>query len=156
MSVPTNPRFQAILDGMRAAGAGRLKLPPPVFEAMQADVRDYRPGADETNVGAVMVVRFPVLEQHQNPMGHMQGGMIAAAVDNVIGPLSYIVAPPSATAQMSVTYLAPVRPEFAFVEVEARLTHRTGRQLLFEATVTGPDGQTLAVAHATQTVVRTA
>ena len=155
MSVPTNPRFRQILDAMRgAAGASGLKLPPPVFDAMQTEVLDYRPGAPETHVGAAMRARFPTLEQHQNPMGHIQGGMIAAAVDNVIGPLSYLVAPPSATARLAVTYLAPVTPDLAHVEVEARLTHRAGRHLVFEATVTGPDGQTLAVAHATQTVVR--
>ncbi len=154
MSVPTNPRFQQVIDAMNAAGASGLKLPPPVFAAMQTDVRDYHPGDAETHVGAVMVARFPTLEQHQNPMGHMQGGMIAAAVDNVVGPLSYLVAPPSATAQMAVTYLAPVTPDFEYVEVTARLTHRAGRQLVFEATVADPSGKTLAVAHATQTVVR--
>lgn len=154
MSVPTNPRFQQVIDAMNAAGASGLKLPPPVFAAMQTDVQDYRPGDAETHVGAVMVARFPMLEQHQNPMGHMQGGMIAAAVDNVIGPLSYLVAPPSATAQMQVTYLAPVTPDFEYVEVTARLTHRAGRHLVFDATVTDPAGKTLAVAHATQTIVR--
>ncbi len=154
MSVPTNPRFQEIIDRMTAAGAGGLTLPPPVFTAMQTDVRDYQPGDAETHVGAMMVARFPTLEQHQNPMGHMQGGMIAAAVDNVVGPLSYLVAPPSATAQMSVTYLAPVTPAIDFIEVTARLTHRGGRQLVFEATVADPAGKTLAVAHATQTIVR--
>ena len=155
MSVPTNPRFQQILDGMRAAGAGSgLTLPPPVFEAMQTEVLDYRPGVPETHLGATMRARFPTLDAHQNPMGHMQGGMIAAAMDNVIGPLSYLVAPPSATAQMSVTYLAPVTPDLEYVEVTARLTHRAGRQLVFEATMAAPSGKTLAVAHATQTIVR--
>lgn len=154
MSVPTNPRFQEIIDRMTAAGASGLTLPPPVYADMLTDMRDYAPGDAETHVGARMVGRFPLQERYRNPMGHMQGGMIAAAVDNVVGPLSYLVAPPSATANLSVTYLAPVTPDFAFIEVEARLTHRAGRQLVFEATVTGPDGQTLAVAHATQTVVR--
>lgn len=154
MSVPKNPRFEQVVAAMRAAGAGDLTLPPPVFDAMQTEVLDYRPGADGSHVGAVMVARFPTLEAHQNPMGHMQGGMIAAAVDNVIGPLSYLVAPPSATSQLAVTYLAPVTPDLAYVEVEARLTHRAGRQLVFEATVVDPDGRTLAVAHATQTIVR--
>ncbi len=154
MSVPTHPRFQEIIDRMTAAGAGGLTLPPPVFAAMQTDMQDYRPGDAETHVGAVMVARFPMLEQHQNPMGHMQGGMVAAAVDNVIGPLSYLVAPPSATAQLSVTYLAPVTPDLAYIEVTARLTHRGGRQLVFEATVADPDGKTLAVANATQTILR--
>ncbi len=154
MSIPTNPRFQEIIDRMAAAGAGGLKLPPPVFAAMQTDMQDYTPGDAETHVGAAMVARFPMLEQHQNPMGHMQGGMIAAAVDNVVGPLSYLVAPPSATAQMGVTYLAPVTSALAYIEVTARLTHRGGRQLVFEAAVTDPNGKTLAVANATQTILR--
>ena len=155
MSVPTSPRYEQILGAMLAAAEGSgLKLPPPVFADMLTEMRDYVPGDPQTHVGARMVGRFPLQERYQNPMGHMQGGMIAAAVDNVIGPLSYLVAPPSATANLAITYLAPVTPGFAFVEVEARLTHRAGRQLVFEATVTGPDGQTLAVAHATQTVVR--
>ena len=87
-------------------------------------------------------------------MGVMQGGMVAAAVDGVIGPLSYLVAPPSVTAQLTMTYLAPASGELAFVEVEARLVSRAGRQLVFDATVTDPDGAELAVARATQTVVR--
>lgn len=153
MSVP-NPRVQQVIAAMEAAGASGLALPPPVFAAMQTDVQDYRPGDAETHVGATMTARFPLLEAHRNPMGHMQGGMIAAAVDNVIGPLSYLVAPPSATAQMSVTFLAPATPDLAYVEVTARLTHRAGRQLVFEAAMTDPDGRTLAVAHATQTIVR--
>lgn len=155
MSIPKDPRYSQILAGMQKAAEGMgLKLPPPVFEDMLTDMRDYAPGEDETHLGATMVGRFPLQERYQNPMGHMQGGMIAAAVDNVIGPLSYLVAAPSATSQLSVTYLAPVTPDLEYVEVEARLTHRGGRQLVFEATVTDPSGKTLAVAHATQTVVR--
>ena len=81
---------------MREAAAAGLALPPPVFTDMQTDVRDYRPGnAERDNVGAVMVARFPVLERYHNPAGVVQGGVLAAAVDNVIGPLSYLVAPPS-------------------------------------------------------------
>jgi len=32
--------------------------------------------------------RFPVLAEHLNPYGNIQGGIIAAAIDNTIGPLS--------------------------------------------------------------------
>jgi uncharacterized protein (TIGR00369 family) len=155
VSVPTNPRFHQILDAMRAAGAwAGMKLPPPVFEDMQTDVRDYRPGADGTHLGAEMTARFPLQERHQNPMGHMQGGMIAAAIDNVLGPLSYLVAPPSATAQLAVTYLAPVLPGLAYIEVTGRFVERAGRQLVFDAVVSAPDGRTLAVARSTNSVVR--
>ena len=136
-----------------AEGTG-LRVPPPVFEDMQVAVQDYQPGAEGTHLGARLVARLPVLERYQNPMGHMQGGVIAAVADNVIGPLSYLVAPPSSTAQLVVTYLAPVTPDLAYVEVAATLTHRAGRQLIIDAEITGPDGALLAVARATQVVVR--
>ena len=79
---------------------------------------------------------------------------MAAAVDNVVGPLSYLVAPPSVTAQLTMTYLAPVTPDVEVIEVEARLASRAGRQLVLDATVRTLDGRDLALARATQTVVR--
>ena len=155
MSVPPALDPQKLLDAMRGGGAAGLKVPPPVFEDMQAEVRDYRPGdADRDGVGASMTVRFPVLERYQNPMGVMQGGVVAAAIDNVVGPLSYLVAPPSVTAQLAVTYLAPATPDTEHVEVTARLVARAGRQLVFDAVATAPDGTEIAVARLTNTVVR--
>ena len=155
MAAPPRFDFKPFLDQMTARGAGGLRLPPPVFDLMETDVRDYRPGdAEADRVGAALIARFPIQEAFQNPMGIMQGGMVAAAIDNVVGPLSYLVAPPSVTATLSITYLAPVTPDLAHVEVEAKLTARAGRQLVFDATVSAPDGRRLAVARATQTVVR--
>lgn len=156
MSVPPSPDFMALgVKMMEAAGAAGLTLPPPVFNDMETEVRDYRPGdAERDNVGAVLVARFPVLERYQNPMGLMQGGMMAAAVDNVVGPLSYLVAPPSVTTQLVMTYLAPATEGMEYVEVEARFVSRAGRQLVFDATVTAPDGRELALARASQTIVR--
>ena len=155
MSVPPALDPQKLLDAMRGGGAAGLKVPPPVFEDMQAEVRDYRPGdAERDGVGASMTTRFPVLERYQNPMGVMQGGVVAAAVDNVVGPLSYLVAPPSVTAQLAMTYLAPATPDAEYVEVTARLVSRAGRQLVFDAVVTAPDGTEIAVGRLTNTVVR--
>ena len=155
MSVPSPLDLSGMMERMKALGAGDLKLPPPVLEEMEAEIRDYRPAGPD-GVGAALVVRFPVLERYQNPMGIMQGGMVAAAVDNVVGPLSYLVAPPSVTAQLTMTYLAPVTPDLSHITVEATLVARAGRQLVFDATVTAPDGTALAMARATQTIVRKA
>ena len=155
MSVPSPLDLSGMMERMKALGAGDLKLPPPVLEEMEAEIRDYRP-AEADGVGAALVVRFPVLERYQNPMGIMQGGMVAAAVDNVVGPLSYLVAPPSVTAQLTMTYLAPVTPDLGHITVEATLVTRAGRQLVFDATVSAPDGTALAMARATQTIVRKA
>ncbi len=57
-------------------------FPPPVFEIMQGEFLSY--DLEQT----ILIVRFPVLENWLNPYGIMQGGMLAAAIDNTIGPLS--------------------------------------------------------------------
>ncbi len=75
--------------------------------------------------------------------------MIAAAVDNTLGPLSYLVAPPSVTTQLSLSYLRPVGPDTAWIEVEGRLEERTRQHLFFSARVTGPEGRVLVLAQAT-------
>lgn len=158
MSVPKPPLSfdpQQLMEVMASQGAAGLKLPPPVFIDMETEVRDYRPGDTEAGgVGASMTARFPVLERYQNPMGVMQGGMVAAAVDGVIGPLSYLVAPPSVTSQLMMTYLAPATEGTEYVEVTARLVSRAGRQLVFDATVTASDGTEIAIARASQAIVR--
>lgn len=154
MAVPDSLDLQAVLDAMKRLGAEGLRLPPPIFETLKTDVRDYTPGTGDDNLGASMTARFPVQEAFLNPMGILQGGMTGALVDGVVGPLCYLVAPPSVTTQMTVTYLVPVRPEADYVEVTARFVSRAGRQLVFDAVVADPDGATLAVARMTQTVVR--
>ncbi len=78
-----------------------LKLPPPIALLMEVEFVSYEEGESMTN-------RFPVKESYQNPAGHMQGGMIAAAVDNTVGPLSFLLAPYSTTTHLNLTYIRPV------------------------------------------------
>lgn len=138
---------QKMLARMRQLGDGTLKIPPPVFDDMDCEVTRFTPGE-------ALCIRVPVRERYQNPMGMMQGGVIAAAMDNALGPLSYLVAPPSVTTQLSITYLRPVTPETEHVEVEARFVERSGRQLLLEAVVRLPDGQTAARGQAACVIPR--
>ena len=134
--------FDALRERMEAHGAAGLRLPPPVFEEMEAAFVSFDAEA------ARLRVRFPVLERFQNPMGHLHGGALAMAVDNCIGPLSYLVAPPSATTELTTTYLRPVTAEDAAIEVEAWLVERAGRRLVFDARVTNAAGKTVALARA--------
>jgi uncharacterized protein (TIGR00369 family) len=120
---------------------------------MASEPLAYEPGGGDGR-GAMMRVRFPVQKRWQNPMGHMQGGAIAMAMDNAIGPLSYLAAPPSSTTQMQLTYLAPVTPEAEHVTVEARVVLVSGRQVVIDAEMTLPDGTTAALARATNVIVR--
>jgi len=134
----------AVLRRLRERAEGTdLRIPPRSFEAMNADIQAYDPEAQ------VLRVRVPVKARYENPTGAMQGGFLCAALDNVLGPLSYLVAPPSATTQLNVTFLRPVRPEHAFIDVEARFEERAGKQLVFSGTARTPDGKTAVTCTAT-------
>ena len=160
MSVPApDPaRIAALIDAMKAGGAAGLMLPPPVYETLATQPVDFRPG-DADGIGAELVMRFPNEARWQNPVGHLQGGVLAAFVDGVVGPLSYLVAPPSATTDLSVSYLAPATGAVAAVEIAGRLVQRAGRTLVFDAEVRAVDaegsvGGVLALARVTNRIVR--
>ena len=120
-----------------------LQLPPPCYEDMEAEAVSYDEDAE------TLIVRMPVRERYQNPMRLMQGGFLCAAIDNTLGPLSFLVAPPSVTTQLTTQFLRPVDPSIEYIEVEGRLAERAGRQLFLEATVRLPNGKTAARAQAT-------
>lgn len=124
-------------------------IPPPVFVSMQAKVIAFDPAA------ASLTVRFPVLERDLNPYHTMQGGMIAAAIDNALGPLSMLVAPPNVTRTLEVTYNKPITPDLGTFLVTARLVSREKRFLNFTAEVTTEDGKKLARARAVHWIVQT-
>jgi uncharacterized protein (TIGR00369 family) len=133
-----------ILAQMRAQlpeGAA-VQIPPNVFVEMGAAFVAYDPGQ-------ALTVRLPVKPAYLNPLGAMQGGMLVAAIDNAIGPLSFLVAPPSVTTQLNTTYVRPITPADDYLEVEARLIERTRRQVFLAATVRNPAGETVALAQAT-------
>lgn len=128
--------------------SGQLQLPPPIFNEMGGEFVSL--DLDEKT----MVVRFPVQERYQNPMGYMQGGMIAAAIDNAIGPLSFMVAPPNVTKTLTITYQRPIPPSMASITVEARLEKQDGRSLTFTATVRRDEKTVLATAVAEHRTMR--
>ena len=122
-------------------------LPPPVFVAMQAEVVAFDPEA------ASLTVRFPVLEKDFNPYRTVQGGMIAAAIDNTLGPLSMLVAPPNVTRTLEVTYSRPITLDIGTFLVTAKLVSREERFLNFTAEATTEQGGKLARAKAVHFIV---
>ena len=135
---------EAVLQRLRERAEGTdLQIPPPSFEEMNAAIQAYDPEAQ------ALRVRVPVEARYENPTGMMQGGFLSAALDNVLGPLSYLVARPSATTQLNVTFLRPVRPEHAFIDVEARFEEQAGKQLVFSGVARTPNGKTAATCTAT-------
>jgi acyl-coenzyme A thioesterase PaaI-like protein len=100
-----------------------------------------------------LTARFPVFEHYLNPYDGVQGGMIAAAVDNTLGPLSMLVAPPNVTRRLEMTYSRPVSLDMGHIIVVGKLVERDGRQLQFAADVRSSSGVRLARARATHWIV---
>lgn len=125
----------------------RYELPPKVFIAMRGEFAEY----DEAN--AALTNRFPVVEDYLNPYGAMLGGMVAAAVDNTIGPLSMLVAPPNVTRRMELKFSNPITTEMEFILVKATFLERDGGWLKFKAEVRDQQGKLLAKARATHWIV---
>lgn len=132
----------AIFDLLKARHPGApLQLPPPCFVTMGGQFLTFDAEARRLRT------RFPVKVEFQNPMGFMQGGLIVGAIDNTIGPLTFLVAPPSVTTQMNTSYIRPITPELSHIEVEAVVTEMT-RKLLFAEAVVWADGKQLVRAQA--------
>ncbi|WP_290699184.1 PaaI family thioesterase [Amphritea sp.] len=137
----------AILEENIKGRIDDIIFPPPVFDAMKGEVISY----DAEN--KVLVNRFPILNEHLNPYGGMQGGIVSAAVDNTIGPLSMLVSPPNFTRYMEMKYAKVVTPDLGYIYVTARFIEKKKRQLFFEATVEDKDGNKLASAKSTHWVI---
>jgi acyl-coenzyme A thioesterase PaaI-like protein len=125
----------------------QFAFPPPVFAAMQGQFLEM-----DLDSGTV-TVQFPVLESYLNPYGTMQGGMIAAAVDNTLGPLSVLVAPPNVTRRLEMAYSRPITPDLGRITVTGRLLKQEGRWLFFRADVYDADGKRLARAKAVHWII---
>lgn len=95
-----------------------------------------------------LAVRFPNQARFRNPVGFMQGGMIASALDNVFGPLTYLMGWTALTTQLEVRFLAPVTPDIEAVTVRARVDRSHGPHLFVSGDVSDGEGVTFAVGHA--------
>ena len=128
-------------------GHPAVEIPPPVFTAMGGEFVSI----DAEN--SVLEVKFPVPTSSLNPFGSMQGGMIAAAIDNTIGPLSMLVAPLNFTRTFELKYSKAVSRDLEYITVKARLVERIKRRLFFSAEVRDPEGNSLVTAKSTHWIV---
>lgn len=124
----------------------KLVLPSPISYVLGVELLEF----DE----AVPSLRcqYPVNDDHRNPYGYLQGGILAALMDNTIGILGLLVAPPSVTTQFNISYIRPVTPQEQMAWVQATVTERTRRMLFFSATASNSAGKTLAQAQAVQQI----
>ena len=110
-----------------------IKIPPNVFLEMEGEIIEYKTGHS-------LIAKFPTKEKYQNPFGHMQGGMIVAAVDNTIGPLSMLEASPSVTSQLNSTYIRPITKDQQYIYITATVVEKTKRNIHIQADVRNEAG----------------
>lgn len=140
--------FKECLAKHYPGGLEGVAVPPPSFTSMNAEFLKIDPEA------LVVEVKFPVAHETLNPFGTMQGGMIAAAVDNTIGPLSMIAGPVNFTRDLSLKYRNPVKGTYEYVTVKAELTEQKNRRLFFAADVRDPEGTLLVSAKAVNWIIQ--
>jgi uncharacterized protein (TIGR00369 family) len=146
LNMPPLPAdIQAKFEAMIASG--RFQLPPPIFNDMNGQIVSF--DLDQQTLTAT----FPVKPRYQNPMGYMQGGMITAAIDNTIGPLSMMVAAPNVTKSIEVKFRRPVLPTISSITVEAKLDSSSKRELIFVATVFDDEQKVLVTARAAHVIL---
>ena len=117
-------------------------IPPPVFTFMEGEFIAFN------KVEGWLKARFPIKQEYLNPYRVMQGGMIAAAIDNTLGPLSMLIAPPNVTRTIEVKYSSPISLELGSMIVLAHLEERNDRELHFRVEVRSEVGRLLARASA--------
>lgn len=147
----TDDSFSKIAEQMQNMipdeAKGKIKMPPPVFLELGAEI--IAVDIDDKT----MTVKFPVEDRFRNPLGFLQGGILVAMIDNAVGPLSFLLAPPSVTTQFNTSYLRPVMPEDTFLTIKAVCIEQTRRQIFLTGTAYNMDGKTLCIAQVTQQIV---
>lgn len=86
-------------------------------------------------------------ERHVGAPGIVHGGAVATVIDDLYGFLLYLVGTPAVTRQLTVDYLAPALIGATY-HLEASVTGREGRKLFVAATLTAPDGRSVATSTA--------
>lgn len=114
-----------------------MDLPPRVFTDMEGEFIDLVEGISLT-------ARFPNKNCYMNPMGYMQGGIITAAIDNTVSPLSFMLGSPNVTQTISTTFKRPVKKTDRFIIVEASMIEKTETHIVMQAEVKNDSGKLMA------------
>jgi len=118
-----------------------MELPPKVFTDMQGEFIEFVKGER-------LVAQFPNQERYNNPFGFMQGGIIVAAIDNTIAPLSYVSAPPNITKEINTLYKRPIKSCDKFIKVIATVVNQSSTHIQLRADVLNQKGKLAAKAVA--------
>ena len=127
--------------------AGRAPM-PPVANLLGWQLEEVDPDA------GTIRVRFEARPEFANPMGNIQGGILAAMLDDTMGPALVATLPPdqfAPTLEMKVSFLEPVRS--GPVWGVGRVVQRGATISFVEADLLDADDRIVARATATVRVI---
>ena len=113
------------------------------FQFIKADVEN-----------GTIEVAFEATEDFTNPMGNVLGAFLAAMLYDTVGPALLATLNPDqfqSTLDLNVRFLRPARP--GRIVGKGRVVHRDGDIAHLEASLSGSNDTTLAVATATAKVI---
>jgi uncharacterized protein (TIGR00369 family) len=132
------------LEVLKAAAAGEIPA-PPVAGLLGWHALHLEPG--------LVRVRFQAREEFFNPQGVVQGGILAAMLDDTLGPAGFTLLDEgmfAPTISLNVTF---IRPAHAGCLIgEGRVVHRSRGYLHLEGKLTTEDGDLIATATATAAI----
>ncbi len=99
--------------------------------------------------GVSVTAQFEVTEAHQGAPGLIHGGLLAAAFDEVMGSVTWLLRVPAVTGRLETDFVKPV-PVGRVVHLRAWCVGQSGRKFYHraEARLDGPEGQLVARAAA--------
>ena len=98
-------------------------------------------------------VFFDARDAFTNPLGHLQGGFLAAMLDDTLGPALVATLPDgqfAPTLELKVSFLRPAAPG----RITGRVLHRGGSIAFLAGELRNEAGELLATATATARVIR--
>jgi uncharacterized protein (TIGR00369 family) len=131
------------------AMAGRAPMPPAA-----ATLRWALVDAD-TDAGSIEVA-FTASPDLINPAGNVQGGFLAAMLDDTLGPALVATLEDgqfAVTLELKVSFLRPAR--LGRLVGRGRVVHRGGSIAFLEGSLRDSDGMTVATATATARIIST-
>ena len=134
------------LDILHAAVAGEIPL-PPAAAMLGWQALEMRPG--------YVRVLYTAREDFYNPQGAVQGGFLAAMLDDAMGPAAFTLLPAAdyaPTLEMSISFLRPARA--GTLIAEGSVVHQSRRFMRLEGTLSTEDGELIATARATVVINR--
>lgn len=132
--------FWDVMEGRRA--------PPPAAELLGFDLIEI-----DESIGTIRV-RFTARPEFANPIGAVQGGFLAAMLDDTLGPALQSTLEPdqfAPTLELKVNFIAPAKP--GALIADGRVVARGGSIAFLAGELRTEDGTLIATATATARIV---